>query len=89
MSVLAERAIAQGCEALTLEVRTTNEPAQALYRKFGFEVAGVRKNYYSDLGEDAAVMWATEIQTAAYRDRLAAIERSLPGQTTLEGWVKR
>jgi ribosomal-protein-alanine N-acetyltransferase len=86
MSVLASRAISQRCEALTLEVRTTNDAAQALYRKFGFEVAGVRKNYYSDLGEDAAVMWATEIQGGPYGERLAAIDRSIPGRTTLEGW---
>jgi [ribosomal protein S18]-alanine N-acetyltransferase len=88
MSVLAARAVALGCEAMTLEVRTTNEPAHALYRKFGFEVAGVRKNYYSDLGEDAAVMWATEIQSSAYRDRLTAIEASVPGRTVMEGWSR-
>jgi ribosomal-protein-alanine N-acetyltransferase len=86
LAVLAERAIAQRCEALTLEVRTTNEAAQALYRRFGFEIAGVRKNYYSDLGEDAAVMWATEIQSTAYRARLDAITRATPGTTTFQGW---
>lgn len=38
-----------------LEVRLTNIPAQALYRKFGFREIGLRKGYYQD-GEDAVVM---------------------------------
>ena len=41
---------------LTLEVRASNAPAIALYRKFGFCEAGVRKRYYSDNGEDAWIM---------------------------------
>ena len=32
---------------LTLEVRASNEPAIALYRKHGFEEAGRRKDYYT------------------------------------------
>lgn len=41
----------------TLEVRAGNAPAQALYRKYGFEEAGIRKGYYQDNGEDAIIMW--------------------------------
>lgn len=41
----------------TLEVRASNEPAKGLYKKFGFEEAGVRKGYYEDNGEDAIIMW--------------------------------
>ena len=39
-----------------LEVRTSNQVARTLYRKFGFEHQGVRKKYYSDTGEDALIM---------------------------------
>lgn len=46
-----------GIEAFTLEVRATNQPAIALYEKFGFESAGVRKNFYSSPKEDALIMW--------------------------------
>jgi ribosomal-protein-alanine N-acetyltransferase len=42
---------------LTLEVRKSNDVAQGLYGKFGFEVLGVRKKYYSDNQEDALIMW--------------------------------
>jgi ribosomal-protein-alanine N-acetyltransferase len=43
----------------TLEVRTSNAPAIALYERFGFRAAGTRPRYYSDTGEDALIMWRT------------------------------
>ena len=43
--------------AMTLEVRTSNTVAQNLYRKYGFKIAGIRKEYYSDNKEDAIIMW--------------------------------
>lgn len=39
-----------------LEVRTDNEPAIALYRRFGFHPLGVRKRYYQPSGADAYTM---------------------------------
>jgi len=42
---------------LTLEVRIGNAAAQKLYTKYGFKPEGLRKNYYSDTGEDAVIMW--------------------------------
>ena len=56
-SVMAEMR-RQGMERMTLEVRISNGPAQALYQRFGFTVAGVRRKYYEDNGEDALIMWA-------------------------------
>ncbi|HET7578759.1 MAG TPA: ribosomal protein S18-alanine N-acetyltransferase [Bacillales bacterium] len=47
----------RGARKMTLEVRVSNEVAQALYRKLGFEPGGIRKNYYTDNYEDALVMW--------------------------------
>lgn len=41
---------------VTLEVRETNEPAKALYAKHGFEVVGLRKNYYTKPKENAVLM---------------------------------
>jgi ribosomal-protein-alanine N-acetyltransferase len=41
---------------MTLEVRVSNQPAQELYRSFGFAVTGRRVAYYSDNGEDALIM---------------------------------
>jgi ribosomal-protein-alanine N-acetyltransferase len=41
----------------TLEVRTSNHGAIAMYERFGFRRAGHRRRYYHDNGEDALIMW--------------------------------
>jgi [ribosomal protein S18]-alanine N-acetyltransferase len=41
----------------TLEVRTSNHAAIAMYERFGFRRAGHRRRYYHDNGEDALIMW--------------------------------
>ena len=50
----------QGCTAYTLEVRSSNEAAKALYKKYNFKQDGVRKGYYEDNKEDAILMWLRE-----------------------------
>ncbi|MEO4055516.1 ribosomal protein S18-alanine N-acetyltransferase [Solibacillus sp. CAU 1738] len=44
-------------EVMSLEVRISNDVAQNLYRKLGFQDGGIRKGYYTDNQEDALVMW--------------------------------
>lgn len=60
LSILLEHTIKNGIKSHTLEVRASNGPAIELYTKFGFQPAGLRKNYYEDNGEDAIIMWRTE-----------------------------
>lgn len=81
---LAQAAIERGAKNLTLEVRMGNDAAQGLYRSFGFAPAGVRKGYYSESREDALIMWANDVDTAAYAGRLDRLRAALPGPTTLE-----
>ena len=57
------RAVAEGAEWLTLEVRSSNTPAIRLYEKFGFITEGIRKKYY-DNKEDALIMWKRELSGA-------------------------
>ena len=47
-----------GASRALLEVRASNTAAQCLYETFGFELDGVRKNYYPSNGarEDALLM---------------------------------
>lgn len=78
---LARHAIGRGARNLTLEVRVSNRPAQAMYASFGFKPAGVRKNYYVETNEDALVMWAEAIDDPAYARRLDALEAAIPGAT--------
>ena len=86
--VLARAAIERGSTSLTLEVRVSNSGAQALYQRFGFVPAGVRRNYYPDTREDAIVMWASNIDSEDYARRLAAIEAGVRGTTVVDGeWV--
>ena len=44
---------AEDCPALFLEVRESNAPAIALYKKYGMTQVGMRKNYYRDPTENA------------------------------------
>ena len=55
---LFERADRPGAQ-YTLEVRLSNEPAIALYERFGFQSSGLRRGYYHDNKEDALIMWRT------------------------------
>ena len=57
--VLADREV----HSLTLEVRSSNEPAIAMYNLLGFEQVGRRPNYYLAPREDALILrkeWANE-----------------------------
>ncbi len=83
---LVRGGVARGASQLTLEVRMTNQGAQAMYRRFGFAPAGVRRGYYVDNREDALVMWAHDVDLADHADRLLAIEAAVVGTTTLEGF---
>jgi len=72
---VVEVALARGSRVVTLEVRASNEAARSLYRKYGFEDAGLRKRYYADNKEDAVIMTTLPIQSAEYRTRFEALVR--------------
>lgn len=58
---LLDEARRRGTESVTLEVRVGNFAAQALYRAHGFRLAGLRRGYYRDTGEDALIMeWRSQ-----------------------------
>ena len=64
-------------ESVTLEVRRSNEGAQALYEKYRFLKVGVRRRYYSDNHEDAIIMSTPPIQDRAYREHLQYLQDAL------------
>ncbi|HEU0073804.1 MAG TPA: ribosomal protein S18-alanine N-acetyltransferase, partial [Dehalococcoidia bacterium] len=66
-----EMALSNGQESVTLEVRRSNESAQALYEKFRFLKVGVRRRYYTDNKEDALIMTTPPINTDSYGEHLA------------------
>lgn len=56
LSALISVSRAQQAAFVTLEVRAGNEAAVSLYRTFGFQQVGVRKNFYRDPDEDALIL---------------------------------
>lgn len=56
IQLLIEVAKEEQVASLSLEVRVSNEKAQGLYRKMGFQALRVKKNYYHGDGEDALDM---------------------------------
>ncbi len=72
---LASEGVKHGARSLTLEVRSSNKAAQALYRRFGMVPVGVRKKYY--VSEDALIMWVHDLDSSEYRERLDRISAGL------------
>ncbi len=56
ISLALDEALRRGLNTISLEVRESNVPAIALYEKFGFVVAGERKDFYTNPRENALVM---------------------------------
>jgi ribosomal-protein-alanine N-acetyltransferase len=74
---LIDQGLELGAANLTLEVRVSNNAAQQLYLKYGFQPVGTRKRYYTDNGEDALIMWTDTISSAAYQSRLRELRQQL------------
>ena len=55
MQQMFQAALEKNVAHILLEVRVSNQTAQALYRKLGFAQIAVRTHYYRD-GEDAVIM---------------------------------
>ncbi|MFP3880535.1 MAG: ribosomal protein S18-alanine N-acetyltransferase [Dehalococcoidia bacterium] len=61
---------------VTLEVRASNEIAQALYRKYGFQVTGRRTRYYSSDGEDAIIMSTDNIGSPSFQASFQRLKKA-------------
>ena len=75
-----ETALAEKMDATTLEYRKANEPARALYEKFGFLNVGERPHYYSDTNEDAVIMTTPPLSSKSYREKYERLKRELEGR---------
>ena len=80
---LVRTSLARGLAHLTLEVQVGNEPALALYRRFGLAPVGVRPDYYGP-GRNGLIMWVRDIDTGDYAERLSAIEASVSDRFEVE-----
>jgi len=74
---LLEQGARRGMQKATLEVRVSNEAAQGLYHKLGFEIAGRQKRYYSDNNEDAFIMVTPPFDTLGFKENLRRCQTEL------------
>lgn len=74
---LADIAREMNAHRITLEVRVSNLSAQALYRKYGLEITGVRRRYYSDNNEDAYIMWSEPLSSPQFHNRITELRKQL------------
>ena len=73
---LMERGIELGALRATLEVRVSNQAAQSLYHKCGFEIVSLRRRYYAD-GEDAYIMATPHFQSREFQATLLECRQRL------------
>lgn len=64
---LIELAAVLNADVVTLEVRASNETAQTLYKKCGFQVVGRRLKYYSNNNEDGVIMSTDSISSLFFQ----------------------
>ena len=89
LSALLEEGANQGARQATLEVRRYNKVAQALYHKYGFEIIGLRKCYYTDNKEDALIMTTPAFDTPDFRSNLHQCRRRLYEHLRKQGFSKQ
>lgn len=73
-------------ERATLEVRESNSVALALYEKFGFQVAGRRRRYYPDTGEDGLILWRGDMETPEFMQMLRQQQQQTIASLEVKGW---
>lgn len=69
----------------TLEVRTHNAPAIALYEKFGFKSAGRRPGYYPN-GEDALIFWRSGLDHPQFSQELQQWQATIAEKLRSHHW---
>ena len=56
MQAILDKGLEESVTRFILEVRVSNTPAIALYKKFGFTEIGIRRDFYEKPREDALIM---------------------------------
>ncbi len=82
---LLDRGIELGARVATLEVRVSNQAAQGLYNKYGFEIVSRRKRYYTNNNEDAYIMTTPLFETPEFISNLNRCRIQLFARLRAEG----
>lgn len=81
---ICTEAAGRGAETISLEVRVSNNRAQAMYEKFGFSIVSIRRGYYIETNEDAYVMLVDDARSNEFRKALESIRHELDSLGLLE-----
>jgi len=73
---LIDLAVELDAGMVTLEVRVSNTAAQSLYYKYGFTQVGLRRGYYIDDKEDAALMTVDNITSESYQAHMSRLKQA-------------
>jgi ribosomal-protein-alanine N-acetyltransferase len=65
-AALMREALSRGVRRASLEARESNRAAQSLYESYGFVPIARRRQYYTDTGEDAIVMWIEDLRKCVH-----------------------
>ena len=76
---LMDRGKELGAHRATLEVRISNQAAQSLYHKCGFEIVSLRRKYYAD-NEDAYIMATPHFESPELKAKLRECRQRLQGR---------
>ncbi|ELR96624.1 ribosomal protein S18-alanine N-acetyltransferase [Gloeocapsa sp. PCC 73106] len=76
----------QKLERATLEVKISNQIALALYQKFGFKIAGIRKQYYQKTQEDALILWQSGLNSPEFLENLKTRQKELENSLKKHQW---
>jgi [ribosomal protein S18]-alanine N-acetyltransferase len=83
LMAMLEESVRRGARRATLEVRESNTVAQNLYKKYGFIPIAIRRNYYSDNGENAVIMWVDDMVSAAYQQMMRDYKDRLHAESSV------
>jgi ribosomal-protein-alanine N-acetyltransferase len=73
---IIEMAMQLNANVITLEARTSNKQAQALYEKYGFQKVGIRRAYYTDNGEDAVIMTTDSLTSGTFQSHFQQLKQA-------------
>jgi ribosomal-protein-alanine N-acetyltransferase len=73
-------------ERATLEVRVSNHSALSLYEKFGFKIAGRRKGYYQETGEDALILWRGDLHYPQFQTQMSSLWPNISDRLDQHHW---
>lgn len=79
-----ERNLEKGARWMTLEVRESNSAALKFYKHFGFEILGVKMDYYYDTGENAVLMSTGDIRLPDYQRMIYGFKKSISSRLEAE-----